>query len=58
MKECNFMNYYEEIRKELIDNELTKKVKDYSKNKSDLEHYYNVGKLIVEEGMKKKSKIR
>lgn len=42
------MNYYEEIKNELIDNELTKKAKDYSKNKSDLEHYYNVGKLIVE----------
>ena len=40
--------YYEEIKNELIDNELTKKAKDYSKNKSDLMHYYNVGKLIVE----------
>ncbi len=36
------MNYYNEIKKELIDNELTKKIKDYSKNKSDLMHYYNV----------------
>ena len=42
------MNYYKEIKNELIDNELTKKAKDYSKNKSDLTHYYNVGKLIVE----------
>lgn len=42
------MNYYKEIRNELIDNELTKKVKDYSKNKSDLMHYYNVGKLLIE----------
>ena len=40
--------YYEEIKNELIDNELTKKAKDYSKNKSDLMHYYNVGKLIIE----------
>ena len=31
------MNYYNEIRKELINNEITKKVKDYSKNKSDLD---------------------
>ena len=42
------MNYYDKIKKELIDNELFKKAKDYSKNKSDLEHYYNVGKLLIE----------
>lgn len=40
------MDYYNEIKNELIDNELTKKAKDYSKNKSDLMHYYNVGKLL------------
>ena len=33
------MNYYNEIRKQLINNEITKKVKDYSKNKSDLDSY-------------------
>jgi len=42
------VNYYEEIRTELINNEIYKKVKDYSKNKNDLKTYYNVGKLIVE----------
>ena len=42
------MNYYNEIKNELINNEVTKKVKDYSKNKSDLDTYYNVGKLLVE----------
>ena len=42
------MNYYNEIKEELINNEIIKKVKDYSKNKSDLETYYKVGKLIVE----------
>ncbi len=42
------MNYYNEIRKELINNEVYKKVKDYSKNKSDLNTYYNVGKLLIE----------
>ena len=42
------MNYYNEIKNELIENELTKKAKDYSKNKSDLMHYYNVGKLLIE----------
>ena len=44
------MNYYEEIKTELINNEITKKVKDYSKNKSDLTTYYNVGKLLAEAG--------
>ena len=44
------MNYYNEIREYIINNEITKKVKDYSKNKSDLTTYYNVGKLLVEAG--------
>ena len=44
------MNYYNEIRIELINNEITKKVKDYSKNRSDLTTYYNVGKLLSEAG--------
>ena len=42
------MNYYEQIKGLLISNEIYKKVKDYSKNKSDLKTYYNVGKLLVE----------
>ena len=42
--------YYENIKELLIDNEITKKVKDYSKNKSDLETYYNVGKMLSEAG--------
>ena len=42
------MDYYSEIKNELIDNEITKKSKDYSKNRSDLTHYYNVGKLLIE----------
>ena len=44
------MNYYDEIKNELINNEITKKIKDYSKNKSDLTTYYNVGKLLKEAG--------
>ena len=44
------MNYYAEIKSELINNEITKKVKDYSKNRSDLTTYYNVGKLLSEAG--------
>ena len=51
------MNYYEEIKKELVNNEVYKRVKDYSKNKSDLSTYYNVGKLLVEaQGGEKRAK--
>ena len=42
------MKYYNEIKNELINNEIYKKAKDYSKNKSDLTTYYNVGKLLIE----------
>ena len=42
------MNYYNEIKEQLINNEVYKKVKDYSKNRKELENYYNVGKLIIE----------
>jgi len=44
------MNYYNEIKNELINNEITKRIKDYSKNKSDLETYYKVGKMLSEAG--------
>ena len=44
------MNYYDEIKELLINNEIVKRVKDYSKNKSDLTTYYNVGKLLSEAG--------
>ena len=44
------MNYYNEIKDILINNEVTKKIKDYSKNKSDLDTYYEVGKLLVAAG--------
>ena len=46
----NNMNYYNEIKTQILNNEITKKVKDYSKNKSDLTTYYNVGKLLSEAG--------
>ena len=51
------MNYYSEIKdilvknevykKVKVKNEVYKKVKDYSKNRSDLNSYYEVGRLIV-----------
>ena len=45
-----FINYYDEIKKELLNNEIIKKVKNYSINKSDLTTYYNIGKLLKEAG--------
>ncbi len=42
------MNYYNEIKDTLIKNEMYKKAKDYSKNKSDLNSYYEVGRLLIE----------
>ena len=44
------MNYYYEIKNELINNEINRKVKNYSINKSDLNSYYNVGKILNEAG--------
>ena len=44
------MNYYSEIKNELLNNEVYKKVKDYSKNRSDLNTYYKVGKMLSEAG--------
>ena len=44
------MNYYNEIKNELINNEINRKVKNYSINKRDLNTYYNVGKLLLEAG--------
>ena len=44
------MNYYDNIKQELLNNEIYKKVKDYSKNKNDLETYYKVGKILFEAG--------
>ena len=42
------MNYYNEIKNKLIDNEVYKRVKDYSKNRNDRSTYYEVGKLLIE----------
>lgn len=42
------MNYYNEIKQELINNKIYNKIKDYSKNKNSIETYYKVGKLIIE----------
>ena len=44
------MNYYNEIKNELINNEINRKAKSYSINKSDLNTYYNVGKILSDAG--------
>ena len=44
------MNYYNEIKKELIDNEINKRIKNYSINRSDLNTYYEVGKILSKAG--------
>ncbi len=57
MKEVIKTNYYDEIKETLVKNEIYKKVKDYSKNKSDLKAYFEVGRLIVEaQGGEKRAK--
>ena len=42
--------YYNNIKDELIKNEVYKKVKDYSKNRNELSTYYHVGKMLAESG--------
>ena len=44
------MDYYGEIKRELINNEVNRKVKYYSINKSDLNAYFKVGKILSEAG--------
>ncbi len=48
----NELNYYNEIKNELLNNEINHSVKTYSINKGDLNAYYNVGRLLVESGNK------
>ena len=44
------MNYYEEIKNKLIDNEINKNIKTYSINRSELNTYYEVGKILSKAG--------
>ncbi len=39
---------YNEIREELLNNEIEKKVGNYYVNRNELSRYYNAGKLIIE----------
>ena len=45
-----FINYYNEIKKKLIDNEIYIKVKDYSKERYKVITYFEIGKLLYEAG--------
>ena len=53
----NKINYYNEIKSKLIDNEVYKRVKDYSKNRNEISTYYEVGGLLFEAGKKYGEKI-
>ena len=50
-------NYYKQIKELLTNNEITKQIKNYSINKSDLITYYNIGKILNEAGNKYGEKI-
>ena len=46
------MNYYNEIKNKLIDNEVYSKVKDYSKERHKVIKYFEIGRLLTEAGGK------
>ena len=46
------MNYYDEIKNKIIDNEIYSKIKDYSKERNTVITYYEIGKLLNEAGGK------
>ena len=46
------MNYYNEIKNKIIDNEIYEKVKDYSKERNRVKIYFEIGKLLSEAGSK------
>ena len=46
------MNYYNEIKNKLIDNEIYSKVKDYSKERHRVITYFEIGRLLSKAGSK------
>ena len=44
------MNYYNEIKEQLIKSEIYDKVKDYSKDRNKVGVYYKIGRLLSEAG--------
>ena len=41
-------NIYNEIKNELVQSVIDKKIDTYVTNKNELTHYYNVGKMIID----------
>lgn len=52
MNEKNKINYYDEIKNKLIDDEVYSKVKDYSKETHKVITYFEIGRLLNEAGGK------
>jgi len=46
------MNYYNEIKSKLIDNEIYSKIKDYSKERNRVITYFEIGRILNEAGSK------
>ena len=46
------MNYYNEIKNKIIDNEIFEKVKDYSKERNTIITYFEIGRLLNDAGGK------
>ena len=44
------MNYYEQIKNKLIENEIYNRVKDYSKERHKVLTYYEIGKILNDAG--------
>ena len=51
------MNYYNEIKNKIIDNEVYSRIKDYSKERHKVITYFEIGKLLNEAGGKYGDKI-
>ena len=51
------MNYYNEIKNKLINNEIYSKVKDYSEERNKVITYFEIGKLLAEAGGKYGDKV-
>ena len=44
------MNYYNEIKEQIIKSEIYDRVKDYSKDRNKVKVYFEIGKLLSEAG--------
>ena len=51
-REVKNMNYYDEIKNKIIDNEIYSKVKDRSKERNTVITYFEIGRLLRETGGK------